>query len=69
MASTFGHSSADDLGKWESNQEMDIAANSSVTDDGLLEADDQDGEKTWREDDESEDILDDSATATEKAED
>ena len=69
MASTFGHSSADDLGKWESNKEMDIAANSSVTDDGLLEADDQDGEKSWRDDDESEDQFEDSATATEKAED
>lgn len=34
---------------WHSNKEMNPAANSTVTDEGLLESGDQDGDKTWRE--------------------
>lgn len=37
----------DDSG-WNNNKEMNPAANSSVTDDGLLESDAQDGDKSWR---------------------
>lgn len=33
---------------WHSNKEMNPLVNSSVTDEGLLESDDQDGEKSWR---------------------
>lgn len=36
MAGTFGNLNANDTGDWNSNKEMNPAANSSVTEDGLL---------------------------------
>lgn len=46
MASTF-NKDTDDSG-WNNNKEMNPAANSSVSDDGLLESDEQDGDTSWR---------------------
>ena len=34
---TFGSKTANDTGDWQNNKEMNPAANSSVTEDGLLE--------------------------------
>ncbi|HUR96778.1 MAG TPA: hypothetical protein VMZ26_01800 [Pyrinomonadaceae bacterium] len=34
---TFGNAQANDTGDWGNNKELNPAANSSVTDDGLLE--------------------------------
>ena len=34
---TFGKAQANDTGDWQNNKEMNPAANSSVTEDGLLE--------------------------------
>jgi hypothetical protein len=48
MANTFGQSTANDTGDWNSNKEMNPAANSSVTEDGLLERENKDGDETWR---------------------
>lgn len=48
MANNPGQSKADDTGDWSSNKEINPAANSSVTDDGLLESDSQNGEQSWR---------------------
>ena len=48
MAGTFGQKQDTDDSGWNNNKEMNPAANSSVTDDGLSEADDQGGEQTWR---------------------
>lgn len=48
MANAQGQSNANDTGDWNSNKEMNPAANSSVTEDGLLESDSQDGESSWR---------------------
>jgi hypothetical protein len=36
---TFGKAQANDTGDWQNNKEMNPAANSSVTEDGLLEDD------------------------------
>lgn len=47
MSGTFSNNDNDDSG-WNNNKELNPAANSSVTDDGLLEADDQEGETSWR---------------------
>lgn len=49
MAGIFGNKTADDQGDWTSNKEMNPAANSSVTENGLLEKDDKTGDTTWRE--------------------
>ena len=51
MAGTFGQKQDTDDGGWNNNKEMNPAANSSVTDDGLLESQDQDGDKSWRDTD------------------
>ena len=48
MANEQGQSKANDTRDWGSNKEMNPAANSSVTEDGLLESDSQDGEKSRR---------------------
>ena len=50
MANNFGQSKANDTGDWSNNKEMNPAANSSVTEDGLLESSSQDGEQGWRND-------------------
>lgn len=49
MAGIFGSKTANDQGDWTSNKEMNPAANSSVTENGLLEEDDKTGDTTWRE--------------------
>lgn len=46
MANNQGTSN--DIGDWSNNKEMNPAANSSVTEDGLLESNSQDGEDSWR---------------------
>lgn len=51
MGDLFEQSKADELGQWNNNQELSIKSNSSVTDDGLLESEDKDGDTTWRNDD------------------
>lgn len=56
MANTF-NKDTDDSG-WNSNKEMNPAANSSVTDNGLLESDEQDGDKSWRDADVNEESGD-----------
>ncbi len=48
MANNQGHSTANDVGDWGNNKEMNPAANSSVTENGLLDADSQNGEARWR---------------------
>lgn len=45
--STFGNKTANDTGDWQNNKEMNPAANSSVTEDGLLE-DEGGREEAWR---------------------
>ena len=45
MAGNFGNSNADDTSGWNSNKEMNPAANSSATEDGLLESDDKSGDE------------------------
>lgn len=43
--------------EWQNNKEMNPMVNSSVTDEGLLESGGQDGDKTWRKDeDDAEDF-------------
>ena len=37
IMSTFGSKAANDTGDWQNNNEMNPAANSSATEDGLLE--------------------------------
>jgi len=49
MAGIFGNKTANDQGDWTSNKEMNPAANSSVTENGLLEEEDKVGDTTWRE--------------------
>lgn len=56
MAGTFSNQDNDDSG-WNNNKEMNPAANSSVTDDGLLESDEQEGDTSWRD----KDVNDESA--------
>lgn len=51
MAGTFGTKQDNDDSGWNNNKEMNPSANSSVTDDGLLEADDQEGDTSWRDKD------------------
>ncbi len=46
MAGTFGN--ANDTGDWNSNKEMNPAANSSVTENGLLETNEKGNEDAWR---------------------
>ena len=68
MAQDFEQTAADELGKQHSNTEMNPAANSSITDDGLLESDKKEGDTSWRDsvDDES-DIHGDIENAADKA--
>lgn len=61
MAGTFTPDDNDDSG-WNNNKELNPQVNSSVTDDGLLEADDQEGEKTWRDADADKESGDPGAT-------
>lgn len=61
MAGTFTPDDNDDSG-WNSNKELNPQVNSSVTDDGLLEADDQEGDTSWREENANEDSGDPGAT-------
>ncbi|MEJ7848893.1 MAG: hypothetical protein WKF92_12490 [Pyrinomonadaceae bacterium] len=51
--STFGSKIANDTGDWQNNKEMNPAANSSATEDGLLK--DESGNKadSWRDEGES----------------
>ena len=62
MANTFGSTTANDEGDWTNNKEMNPAANSSVTENGLLESEDQDGEKSWRATDEDQDSATENST-------
>jgi len=48
MANNQGISNANDASDWSSNKEMNPAANSSVTEEGLLESNSQDGADSWR---------------------
>jgi hypothetical protein len=48
MANNSGQSKANDTGDWSSNKEMNPAANSSITENGLLESNSQEGEQSWR---------------------
>ena len=48
MANNQGTSNANDAGDWSSNKEMNPAANSSVTENGLLESNSQGGDDSWR---------------------
>ena len=45
MANNQGTSN--DIGDWSNNKEINPAANSSITEDGLLESSSQDGEDSW----------------------
>ena len=47
MADNIGHSTANDTGDWTNNKEMNPAANSAVTENGLLNQA-QNGEDRWR---------------------
>lgn len=51
MAGDFGTKQDKDESGWNSNKEMNPLANSTVTDEGLLESEDQDGDKSWRDKD------------------
>jgi len=51
--STFNNSSANDKGDWQNNKEMNPAANSSVTENGLLEDESRGTADSWRESSES----------------
>lgn len=50
MANTFGQAEEKDKTEWGNNKEMNPAANSSVTEGGLLESDKQ-GDTSWRDED------------------
>ena len=50
MANTFGQAEEKDNTEWRNNKEMNPAANSSVTDEGLLESEKQ-GDTFWRDED------------------
>ncbi|MEP7212449.1 MAG: hypothetical protein ABI791_05220 [Acidobacteriota bacterium] len=50
MAITGINSKANDTGDWNSNKEMNPAANSSVTENGLLEDESRGDGDSWRED-------------------
>lgn len=50
MANTFGQAEEKDKTEWRNNKEINPAANSSVTDEGLLESDKQ-GDTSWRDED------------------
>ena len=47
MANTFGQAEEKDKTEWHNNKEMNPAANSSVTDEGLLESD-KGSNAAWR---------------------
>ena len=47
MANTFGNSKATETSAWQSNKELNIAENSSVTDD-VFDEKDEHGDTTWR---------------------
>lgn len=64
---------ANELGKQHNNNELNIQSNSSVTDEGLFDSD-QDGDVSWRDaetnvEDTDEANLEDPTRATRKAED
>lgn len=64
---------ANETGKQNSNNELNIQSNSSVTDEGLFDSD-KEGDTSWREtetnvEDTDEDNLEDPNRATRKAED
>lgn len=57
MGNLFGKKTANDVGDWTSNKEMNPAANSATTEDGLSITDERGGEQSWRDakiDDENE---------------
>lgn len=43
----FGQSKASETSAWQNNKEMNIAENSSVTDD-VMDLDDKNGDTSWR---------------------
>ena len=49
MANTFGQAEDTEKTEWHNNKEMNPAANSSVTEEGLLESD-KEGNASWRDD-------------------
>ena len=61
MAITGINSNANDKGDWTSNKEMNPAANSSVTENGLLEDESRGSGDSWR------DTPSSSGTATRRA--
>ncbi len=60
MQNEFESDTANNEGDWTNNKEMNPAANSSVTENGLLEDADSTADESWRED-ETKDAKDDSA--------
>ena len=48
MGNLFGKKTANDVGDWTSNKEMNPAANSSTTEDGLSITEERGGEQSWR---------------------
>ena len=68
MAQDFEQTAADDLGKQHNNTELNPSANSSVTDDGLLESDKKEGDTSWRDsEDDTDDLHGDIENAADKA--
>lgn len=48
MATTGNNSKANKIGDWQSNKEMNPAANSSVTENGLMEDESRGSGDSWR---------------------
>ncbi len=71
MQNEFESDTANKEGDWTNNKEMNPAANSSVTENGVLESDDSTAEETWRDDGaaDANDKFADPTRATGKAED
>ena len=51
MPDIFEQTKANDVGEWNTNKELNPAANSAVVEDGLLEDEDKEGDTSWREGD------------------
>jgi hypothetical protein len=57
MANTFGQAEETETSGWNNNKEMNPAANSSVTDEGLLSSEEH-GDTSWRDADTTEESGD-----------
>ena len=62
MEGTFGQKQDKDDSGWNNNKELNPMVNSSVTDEGLLESEDQDGDTSWRDADVNEESRDSNKT-------